>query len=204
VLRKQKAAAYFDPWKYKIEQLSKSDVVFLYQSGVGLVAMGRASGKLEKADYHGNPKDKDEEYFMALEEFQRLEPPVPATKIKEVTGKDHRFMMTMFSTDAKSASALLGYLQRRGSDAEQVCPICSKTVRANPRYPRYVCEDCSAKATSADGRALTFSNVSLSGGYAARYADTGEDYPSHDCFIKGVRCHADEARFGGIVIQVVD
>jgi len=32
-----KAAAYFDPWKFKIERLAKGDVVFLYQSGVGIV-----------------------------------------------------------------------------------------------------------------------------------------------------------------------
>ncbi|MGD8759525.1 MAG: hypothetical protein PVJ07_04685 [Anaerolineales bacterium] len=38
----------------------------------------------------------------------------------------------------------------------------------------------------------------------ARYADTGEAYASHDCFIDGVACYADEARFGGIVIQAVE
>jgi hypothetical protein len=35
----------------------------------------------------------------------------------------------------------------------------------------------------------------------ARYADTGEDYPGRECYVKGVRCRAAEARFGGIVIQ---
>lgn len=73
----------------------------------------------------------------------------------------------------------------------------------NPRYPRAVCPDCAARAASADGRRLTFGNVSLSGGFAAVYADSGEPYPGHECFIDGVRCHADEARFGGIVVEVV-
>ncbi|HET6880616.1 MAG TPA: hypothetical protein VFI31_10700 [Pirellulales bacterium] len=50
---------------------------------------------------------------------------------------------------------------------------------------------------------MEFSNVDYAGGFAARYADTGEDYPSHECFIGGVRCRADEARFGGIVIEAV-
>ena len=86
----------------------------------------------------------------------------------------------------------------------QHCPICSAAVRPYPRYPRYVCRDCAEGATSADGRALTFDNVSFSGGYIAQYADTGEVYPSHECFIAGVRCHADEARFGGIVIETVE
>jgi len=86
----------------------------------------------------------------------------------------------------------------------QTCPICSADVRPNPRYPRYVCRTCADKAESPDGRLLAFSNVSISGGFTAQYADTGAEYSSHECFIDGVRCHADEARFGGIVIQTVD
>jgi len=115
MLQNRKAAAYSTPWKYKIERLSKGDTVFLYQSGVGVVAMGRASGKLEKAARHGDPKHKDEEYFRTLERFQRVDPPVPAAKIKEVTGTNHRFLGTMFSLDADSAAALVGYIQKRGS-----------------------------------------------------------------------------------------
>lgn len=48
-----------------------------------------------------------------------------------------------------------------------------------------------------------FYNESLSGGYLANYADTNERYNSHECFIAGVRCRADEAYLGGIVIEVV-
>jgi hypothetical protein len=44
----------------------------------------------------------------------------------------------------------------------------------------------------------------LSGGFAARYADTGEEYASHECFVGTVRCHADESRFGGIVIEAIE
>jgi hypothetical protein len=43
----------------------------------------------------------------------------------------------------------------------------------------------------------------MSGGFEAKYADDGSDYPSHECNIDGVRCHADEAYFGGIVIEVI-
>ena len=114
MLQNRKASAYFSPWKYKIEHLSKGDTVFLYQSGVGIVAMGRASGRLEKAAYHGDPKHKDEEYFRTLERFQRINPPVPAAKIKEVSGTNHRFLGTMFSLDAKGAAALIAYIQKRG------------------------------------------------------------------------------------------
>lgn len=84
------------------------------------------------------------------------------------------------------------------------CPICRAPLASDPRYPRYVCEACAAKACTADSRPLSFANVGLSGGYEARYADTDETYASHTCWIDGVRCRADEARFGGIVIEVDD
>jgi O-acetyl-ADP-ribose deacetylase (regulator of RNase III) len=84
----------------------------------------------------------------------------------------------------------------------QHCPICSAPVTPNPRYRRHVCGDCASRAAAADGRPLAFSNIDFGGGFAARYAESGEPYPGHECFIGGVRCRADEARFGGIVIQV--
>ena len=58
-------------------------------------------------------------------------------------------------------------------------------------------------STQASTCGLLFFNESISGGYLAKYADTGESYPSHDCYIHGIKCYADEHRFGGIVIQTV-
>ena len=87
--------------------------------------------------------------------------------------------------------------------AAQTCPICSVEVPPSEGYPRYVCRTCAGKAASAEGRLLKFNNKNISGGFIARYADTGEKYPSHECFINGIQCHADEAKFGGIVIEVV-
>jgi hypothetical protein len=87
---------------------------------------------------------------------------------------------------------------------EQRCPICSTPVTFSERYPRYVCESCFAKAAEEDGRSLTFTNVALSGGFAALYRDTHEERQSHVCYIDNIKCWADEARFGGIVIQIDD
>ena len=81
------------------------------------------------------------------------------------------------------------------------CPICHSTFPANPRYPNYVCPTCADKATDAAGRKLEFYNTAAFGGFEAVYADTRETYPSNVCFIDGVQCWADEARFGGIVIE---
>lgn len=105
-----KAAAFFDPWKFKIERLAKGDVVFLYQSGVGIVAFGEASGKLEKLPYNANPEHIDEEYSMKLHNFQRLSTSLTAAEIKKITGVNHVFMSTMFGIDADSGKAIRKYI----------------------------------------------------------------------------------------------
>lgn len=84
---------------------------------------------------------------------------------------------------------------------EQFCPICKIEVQISERYPKYVCRVCAKKACSENGRPLEFFNESLSGGFLAFYSDTREKYDSHICFIENVKCFADEARFGGIVIE---
>lgn len=89
------------------------------------------------------------------------------------------------------------------NDATQPCPICGRLQRRVPRYPRYLCRECSAEAASPDGRALVFHNTHLSGGFGARYQDGQGVYEGHICFVRGTRCWADEARFGGIVIQTM-
>ena len=84
---------------------------------------------------------------------------------------------------------------------KQFCPICGAEVKVILRYPNYVCRRCAGKASSAGGRLLSFYNEDFGGGFLAYYRDTGESFNSHTCFIEGVRCRADEAHFGGIVIE---
>jgi hypothetical protein len=83
----------------------------------------------------------------------------------------------------------------------QHCPICSNPVPESPRYRRYLCPSCAARATTADGRRLVFSNAGPLGGFVAVHEDDGSAYDRHECFVDGRPCHADEARFGGIVIE---
>jgi hypothetical protein len=54
------------------------------------------------------------------------------------------------------------------------------------------------------GRPLRFSNISMSGGLAIFYADTGQERHSPECFIDGVRCIAHEAHMGGVVVSVYE
>jgi hypothetical protein len=109
MIDKQKAAAYLDPWKRNIEKLKKGDRIFLYRSGAGIVAVGTASGKLEKKP-HG--EQEDGEYSMKLEKFRELKKPLPASEIKKITGIDYRFMSTMFGIDRESSDKLWMHISK--------------------------------------------------------------------------------------------
>ena len=106
MLKERIAAAYFAPWKYKIKNLSKGDIVFLYESGRGIIAIGRASGKLKIRNYHNDSKYPDEEYYMKLNNFYLLSSPISASEIKTITGINYRFMSTMFGIDNESGKKL--------------------------------------------------------------------------------------------------
>jgi hypothetical protein len=114
MLANHKAAAYFDPWKYKIERLARGDVVYLYQSRVGIVALGKADQKLVKAPYQGNPAHPEEEYYRKLLDFQKVNPPMTAADIKRVTGVDYVFMQTMFGLDATGGKAIRKFMVDTG------------------------------------------------------------------------------------------
>lgn len=83
------------------------------------------------------------------------------------------------------------------------CPICGEKVGHWERYPQQVCERCAAKASDAYGRRLCFSNRFFTGGIHAFYRDNGAEYRHQICYIDGVKCFANEHRFGGIVIETV-
>ena len=114
MLTNHKAAAYFDPPKYKIERLAKGDVVYLYQSGKGIVAVGKADGKLVKAPYQGNPAYPDEEYYMKLLDFRKVDPPMTAADVKRVTAKNYFFMQTMFGLDATGGKDIRKFMVDNG------------------------------------------------------------------------------------------
>jgi hypothetical protein len=114
MINNRKVAAYFDPWKRKIERLSAGDKVFLYQSGVGIVAMGVASGKLQKANYRGNPSHPDEEYWRSLGKFIQVDPPISASEIKSITDVDYVFRSTMFGLGAEEGQSLETEATKRG------------------------------------------------------------------------------------------
>lgn len=84
------------------------------------------------------------------------------------------------------------------------CPICGEKVAHFERYPKQVCERCQNKASDAYGRRLQFSNEGFSGSFKAFYRDSGAEYQQQICYIDGRKCFANEHRFSGIVVEVVN
>ena len=101
------AAAFLDPWKFKIERLKKGDVVFLYESGVGIVATGIASGNVEKLEYEGKP---EEQYRQKLNKFRRVKP-INARDIKKVVGENLIFLQTLFKIPAAYGNKISKHLE---------------------------------------------------------------------------------------------
>ncbi len=83
------AAASYAPWKFNIERIREGDIVFLYANGVGIVAFGTGTGKVEIKDYDG---DKDECYFQKLKNFTVLKKPMSASEIKKILDRNVVFL----------------------------------------------------------------------------------------------------------------
>ncbi|MBA6316960.1 hypothetical protein [Cellulophaga baltica] len=103
------------------------------------------------------------------------------------------------------------YFQRdsvKPKEYKQFCANCKEPVSYFPRYPKYICNNCSSKTiTDENGLELSFSNIGFSGGLRITYKKDGEIIKEDTsqskklCFIEGKRFLTTEARFGGIVIQ---
>ena len=80
------------------------------------------------------------------------------------------------------------------------CPICDKTMMYLERYPKMICHECVELAMTKNGESIKFYNIDHTGGFLSIVNDVkGED---HECFINNKKCYADEARFGGIVVEL--
>jgi hypothetical protein len=117
-------------------------------------------------------------------------------------------MLSVDRARARAAAEARGVVWRGNAAAnedEAPFPICAAPVMKWSRHPRMVCGVCVGEAVDRRGRSLKFSNTELLGhGFAASLPDGTEPEEPHVCFIRGVRCHASEARFGGIVVEVED
>ena len=93
------AAAFEDGYKEKIDRIKKSDMVFLYESGRGIVGYGLANGVTEERDHFGVP---GKTRFQRLDGFIRLSKPVSAKEICQRLGRTIRFAQTLtYLSDGK-------------------------------------------------------------------------------------------------------
>lgn len=91
---------------------------------------------------------------------------------------------------------------------ENKCPLCSEIMTYfTSRYPKMICINCAnSKILDNSGNEVAFYNADFHGGFISIHNINNEQITKeeHICFINNVKCFANEARFGGIVIQKVD
>ena len=96
------------------------------------------------------------------------------------------------------------------TEYKQFCPICFSETRFQSRYPKYICRECNTdKKRSFQGEKVSFSNLGFSGGIKVSfYDDLGnllkeeDEHHIYEFKLENYLCIAEEARFGGIVIQL--
>jgi hypothetical protein len=110
MLGEHRAAAFFEPWKRRIELIQPGDIVFLYRNGAGVVGIGQAVGPVRKRAYQGKPEHPDEEFYRDLAPFQHVVPPASAGEIKDVTGHTYSMRGTLFTMGAEQGERLLIHL----------------------------------------------------------------------------------------------
>lgn len=90
------AAAFEDGYIGKIDRIEKGDVVFLYESGHGIIAYGIATGDSideEEPEKYGHKSMR----YQYLKNFRRLSSPVSAKEVKRIVGRSIPFVQTLAS-----------------------------------------------------------------------------------------------------------
>ncbi len=88
------------------------------------------------------------------------------------------------------------------SAEETACPICGAGKLLVPRYPTQLCWPCVLEAVDEKGRPVRFYNTDFMGFGCERVDDEGKRVETGACLVRGVRCLAAEAYFGGIVVTI--
>lgn len=112
MLANKRASAFYSPWKDKITNIKKSDIVFLYKNGEGIVAYGRAKNSYKSAAWQG---DADEEYYVELEGFKILTTPISHTELKEIVEYPITIIGTHTTIRPEGGDKLITEVQKRTS-----------------------------------------------------------------------------------------
>jgi hypothetical protein len=130
-------AAQYEP-KTKIDTIGRGDVVFVFQNGVGIIAVGIADGKVLVSDYEG---DRNEQHLMRLHDFREVDPPIPAGTISEVcksvAGIGVFFARTVNRLRPDAGKALYSMLPAPSGNRKQ--SINTRTGRMFVKIPQAKC-----------------------------------------------------------------
>ena len=84
---------------------------------------------------------------------------------------------------------------------ESECPICNELRITTQKYPNKICEKCQKLTVTKNNEKIEFFNIDHTGGFVSivnkKYGNI------HECYVNNIKCYADEARFGGIVVSKV-
>lgn len=90
------AATFEDGYIGKIDRIQKGDIVFLYESGQGIIACGIATGESideEEPEKYGHKSMR----YQYLKNFRRFSSPVSAKEVKRIVGRSISFVQTLAS-----------------------------------------------------------------------------------------------------------
>ena len=85
------------------------------------------------------------------------------------------------------------------------CPICQIEMNYFERYPNSICGAHYNECVDSNGNHVTYENVDEFGGLVSCHTIENKIVRRNDntCFVRGIKCSVEEARIGGIVIQVI-
>ena len=106
----KKACAYYYPWMTSVEYIPKGSHVFLYKTGVGIIAHGIASGNTEHGSYDGEEDCMVSHY---LDNFEILHKPISAWEINQKCGTGHRFRPTVYYLSESDGQCILDLIKNK-------------------------------------------------------------------------------------------
>lgn len=115
MLNGNKAAAYRER-KSAVDGIQKGDRVFLYHTGVGIVAVGRAISSYQSCSFQG---DAGEEHYIPLQMEMKVDPLaepercVSPSEINLALKANHRFRLTAFKVNKEMGDAIYALFKER-------------------------------------------------------------------------------------------
>lgn len=115
MLENNKASAYYDK-KSMIKGIKKGDEVFLYHSGVGIIAYGKATSNYQIKEIDGK---LGEEYYVTVNYKWKIDPDnekdkaVKAWEINSALKSSHRFRGTRFGISSEMAREIKNIVKQK-------------------------------------------------------------------------------------------